>query len=159
MQREEPAYSIWEETLVLNWLFHSILKNNDTFATDYFVLRAFIAILLASLFLMQSASKLFIVANYEFNKAYISKNLCENKNKPNLHCNGKCHLKKQLQKEDKKENQNPNNLKEKIELQFFKETNSRLNVIETPMVEQINSIYLLGNYNQHLLSIFHPPRV
>lgn len=130
-----------------------------TFVPEYFVLRAFIAILLASVFLMQTVSKLFIVANYELNKAYISKNLCENKNKPSLHCNGKCHLKKQLQKEDKKENQNPNNLKEKIELQFFKETSSLFIPTVTPSVENINSIYIMGNYNQHLLSIFHPPRI
>lgn len=130
-----------------------------TFVSEYFVLRSFIAILLASVFLMQTVSKLFVVANYELNKAYISKNLCENKNKPSLHCNGKCHLKKELQKEDKKENQNPNNLKEKIEIQFFKETNSLFTPFLFRPSEKINSIYILGNYNQHLLSIFHPPQV
>jgi hypothetical protein len=35
---------------------------------------------------------------YELNKKYIAEVLCENKDKPEMHCNGKCHLKKQLKK-------------------------------------------------------------
>lgn len=33
---------------------------------------------------------------YAFNKCYIAKVLCENKDKPRLKCDGKCYLKKQL---------------------------------------------------------------
>jgi uncharacterized iron-regulated protein len=36
--------------------------------------------------------------NYEVNKDYISKVLCENKEKKAMHCEGKCHLKKELDK-------------------------------------------------------------
>jgi hypothetical protein len=35
---------------------------------------------------------------YEINKKYIAEVLCENKDKPMMHCNGKCYLKKQLKK-------------------------------------------------------------
>ena len=35
---------------------------------------------------------------YVVNKEYVAKALCENKAKPQLHCNGKCHLAKQLQR-------------------------------------------------------------
>lgn len=35
---------------------------------------------------------------YVLNKEYIATSLCENKNKPAMHCNGKCHLSKQLAK-------------------------------------------------------------
>ncbi|PKP15212.1 MAG: hypothetical protein CVU07_10940, partial [Bacteroidetes bacterium HGW-Bacteroidetes-23] len=34
--------------------------------------------------------------NYVVNYDYISKELCENKAKPELECNGKCHLKAEL---------------------------------------------------------------
>jgi hypothetical protein len=34
--------------------------------------------------------------NYCINYKYISTVLCENKNKPQMHCNGKCHLKKTI---------------------------------------------------------------
>ena len=33
---------------------------------------------------------------YEINKKYIAEVLCENMTKPEMKCNGKCHLKKQL---------------------------------------------------------------
>src|ERR1035438_5166972 len=50
--------------------------------------------------LLQSFSKVGILLNYRLNKDFISKNFCENKNKPALHCNGKCHLAKQLKNVD-----------------------------------------------------------
>jgi hypothetical protein len=36
--------------------------------------------------------------DYAANYHYIATELCENKNVPELHCNGKCHLKKELAK-------------------------------------------------------------
>jgi hypothetical protein len=38
------------------------------------------------------------VADYIINYDYITKVLCENKAKPVMHCNGKCHLMKELAK-------------------------------------------------------------
>ena len=110
------------------------------------------------MFFIQSASKLLIIANYEVNKAYITKNLCENKAKPMMHCNGKCHLKKQLQKEDKKENSASNSLKEKLEVQFFSESKSDQHIITTTEKHKLNSNYLFSNYSKHLLAVFHPPQ-
>jgi hypothetical protein len=35
--------------------------------------------------------------NYWMNRAYIISELCENRDRPDLECNGKCHLKKQIE--------------------------------------------------------------
>lgn len=43
------------------------------------------------------------VANYD----YIVKVLCENKDKPQLQCNGKCYLAKQLEKQQENHDNNP----------------------------------------------------
>ncbi len=48
----------------------------------------------------QSLVKLGILTWYELNKEYVANKLCENRNKPQLKCNGKCYLKKQLNKAD-----------------------------------------------------------
>jgi hypothetical protein len=40
---------------------------------------------------------------YMANKSYVAKELCVNKAKPKMHCNGKCHLAKQLQKLEESE--------------------------------------------------------
>ena len=42
--------------------------------------------------------KLGIMAWYQLNKEYVATVLCENKNKPELKCCGKCYLNKQLKK-------------------------------------------------------------
>ncbi len=41
---------------------------------------------------------------YHLNKEYISQKLCENRNKPELHCNGHCYLSKQLKKAEEGQN-------------------------------------------------------
>ena len=38
------------------------------------------------------------IADYIINYKHISQDLCENKDKPWMHCNGKCHLKKEIKK-------------------------------------------------------------
>lgn len=40
----------------------------------------------------------FIVLLYEMNKTFITQQYCENKNRPQMHCNGHCFLRKQLLK-------------------------------------------------------------
>lgn len=74
-----------------------------------------------------------------------------------MHCNGKCHLKKQLEKQEKKENSGSNNLKEKFEIQFFSEKTALINFL--PLEKNKSTItYLPGNSNKHLLAVFHPPQ-
>lgn len=121
-------------------------------------MRKFTAILLAYLFLFQSAGKLIVIINYSINKVYISTNLCENKAKPALKCNGKCHLRKQLQKEDKKENTPANNLKDKFEVQFISELqNIKLQTNENKKVV-LNVKYNNRNYDKHTKDVYHPPK-
>ncbi len=53
-------------------------------------------IALVWLFLLPQISNTFVWLNYEANKAAITEEFCENKAKPELQCNGQCHLAKQL---------------------------------------------------------------
>ncbi|AUS04469.1 hypothetical protein [Pseudotamlana carrageenivorans] len=48
------------------------------------------------------------VAYYELNIDYIIENYCVNKEKPEFHCNGKCHLAKQLQQSTPEEHSDTN---------------------------------------------------
>lgn len=38
------------------------------------------------------------MVDYVMHYKHISQDLCENKDKPEMHCNGKCHLKKEIKK-------------------------------------------------------------
>ncbi len=61
-------------------------------------LKNVVAILLVMVVLSQTWVKVGVVVYYNINKAYISQQLCENRNKPTLQCNGHCYLAKQLKK-------------------------------------------------------------
>ena len=62
-----------------------------------------IAILLLLCSVSMNLSGLFVFAGFEINSSYIAKELCVNKNKPELHCNGKCFLMKKLKLAEEKE--------------------------------------------------------
>lgn len=97
-----------------------------------------------------------IFCNYMANKEYIAKNLCENRSKPQLKCNGKCYLAKQLKKADKKENNAPLNAKEKSEI-----VPGVLNKIQLSPIQTAINIpflpYLQAYSNCNPGDIFHPP--
>jgi hypothetical protein len=57
-----------------------------------------VAPLLLSVYLLALCKPFCPLAGYTLNKAYIAQTLCENKNKPELQCEGKCHLAKEITK-------------------------------------------------------------
>ncbi len=75
-----------------------------------------------------------------------------------MHCNGKCHLKKELQKEDKKDNSPSNNLKEKYEVQFFEKFKKIINILPFSEREKATTTYLFPFSSEDLSAIFHPPQ-
>ena len=58
----------------------------------------FLAYFLTALLLLQTLGPEVLVLNYHLNKATITARYCVNKARPQLRCNGKCHLAKQLRK-------------------------------------------------------------
>lgn len=76
-----------------------------------------------------------------------------------MHCEGKCHLKKELDKEEKKEQSPANPIKEKNEVQLFSEKRNEINFLSTEVSINVNSLYQFSVTDQHLFSIFHPPKV
>lgn len=59
-----------------------------------------LALFLAVLVLLQTLGPEVLVLNYQLRKAAITARYCVNKARPQLHCNGKCHLAQQLRKAD-----------------------------------------------------------
>lgn len=51
--------------------------------------------------MLSSMQKTLLVGIYQLNKNYITQVYCENKDKPTMHCDGKCHLEKTLEKTTK----------------------------------------------------------
>ena len=122
-------------------------------------MKSIISILIASVFLLQSSSKLLIIADYEINKDFIAKVLCINKKKPKSKCNGKCHLKKQLDKEEKKESSDPNSVEKKSEVQYCSCKKLKLNQVVDIVKSDDEFSYSMPYYDSHLNGVFHPPQV
>ncbi|MBV8255716.1 MAG: hypothetical protein JO154_24190 [Chitinophaga sp.] len=106
--------------------------------------------------LLENCSKGLIVLQYWANESWVAQNLCENKDKPQMHCNGRCHLRKELEKETQQE-KNGNSGKERFEVMFVNELQNFLELPEPSVVAHI------GYYNNpHLptpiFAIFHPPQ-
>lgn len=110
----------------------------------------------------QLVLKLSIVAWFEINQEYIAATLCENKNKPELVCCGKCVLTKELKKADDVEQKNQNNAPSKEErtamVVFILPEQAK---ISSPFQEIISCIQHPAIAKHHgilaLHSIFHPP--
>ncbi len=101
------------------------------------------------------------VLDYAINYNYISKVLCKNKDKPKMHCNGKCHLMKELAKASEQEKPifpNKKTSMQEQEVLFFHKLKSLI-------VEQIyfqNTTSSGDNYTNlyfymNSCSTFHPP--
>lgn len=108
----------------------------------------------------QTFSKWFVVLEYDLNKDFISKNLCVNKAKPKLHCNGKCQMMKKLAEEEKQNSSNGNTTKIKVQEVIF------CNEINKPTLPAVAFLNLTYNEEPPLLkhtapitSIFHPPSI
>ncbi|MFD2518295.1 hypothetical protein [Salinimicrobium flavum] len=70
--------------------------------------------------LVMLSKPLWPVVEYAINYDYIVDKLCENKDKPEMQCNGKCYLTEQLAKEAAGEEQNPfRNNSQKTEIPQF----------------------------------------
>ena len=115
--------------------------------------------------LLQVSRKTIVTIQWSINQDYIAKNLCINKNKPALKCDGKCHLRKELKKT---EETNENNGKSTVpsfqdDLVLF--NNSFVPQIfehESFLLNQIESKnYFTASF--HMLncgaSIWHPPSI
>ena len=96
---------------------------------------------------------------YAVNYDYITKVLCENKAKPELECNGKCHLMKELAKAS--ENEKPLSSHKKSmsesEVLFFQKIEENTVFTSTPTYLAISNFYF-DNY-AHLLvdTSYRPP--
>ena len=75
------------------------------------------AVFLTALVLLQTFSQELRVVNYQLHKERIAELFCVNKAKPQLHCNGKCHLAKQLRKAADEESKAPNGVVAKLKFE------------------------------------------
>lgn len=102
-------------------------------------------------------SQVVIIGEYFINQDYIAAVLCENKDEPEMECNGKCYLKKELKKDEERKGDEKTT---KVEVLLFCEVKLAESdaIIDFQIEKTESSIYLSrrlsSGYHQ---DIFHPP--
>jgi hypothetical protein len=118
-----------------------------------------IAFLLLLAFMAGTFSRLWVVADYYAYTSKYAKN-CVNKDKPSLHCNGKCQMSKKLNAEEKQQEKTQENKSETGHfILFFSGIGNviNFNCYKAPSLKHLP--FAIGNYSilaEH--GIFHPPR-
>lgn len=117
------------------------------------------SILLTALILVNSMRASFTYAYYNIDPVGFIEALCENQDKPELECNGKCHLKKVAQSQDKKQN-TPESIIDFKELILYPSPTSNFELpiriySEKQQLIAYQNLYSFHNSND----CFHPPRV
>lgn len=121
-------------------------------------MKRFITYLFLGAFLLHAASRIVVYFNFWFNQDFIAENLCENREKPQLECNGMCHLKKELNKDDERKQQDN---KQQVEVMLFIPSESSYEIEKTEffLIERqrnYSSVLSQKTIEFHS-SVFHPP--
>ncbi len=122
-----------------------------------------LSILVLFSLIFQCLISLGLVVNYKVNKEKITALFCVNKAKPQLKCNGLCHLAKQLKNTDSDHDKSATSgkgQKTKVEIPAFVPGRMLLYSANCVAITSFSSV--LGDWNNHysfqyLTAVFHPP--
>lgn len=124
-------------------------------------MRLFILYLLLFATLLPTVSSWGVIAHYQLNKEYITRVLCENKDRPDLHCDGKCYLARRLRaQQDRQDKETAERVHHTPVIQLFCE--SAVHFVFTgsagdPAHQRPLVNHLLVPYSAFLSSVFQPP--
>lgn len=123
------------------------------------MLKRSISIFLLLAMISGQFSRVFVYAGFELNKSFIVKELCENRSRPELNCNGKCFLKKKLQAAEEKERKQ----ERESQRNRYQETLPPRFELPTPFrTAKLQTVYPIGTTQDTIerpSSIFQPPKV
>ena len=117
----------------------------------------FVAPILIILIMTQIFSKWIMIAEYNINRNYIARVLCENRNRPKLHCNGKCMLMKKMAEEEDRSS-TPGTIKLNWETFLFIDNHSEYsNKYFSQNIERYIPLNLFYCNRFFSSSVFRPP--
>ena len=100
------------------------------------------------------------IAYYQVNKEYITRVLCENRDKPQLNCNGKCYLAKKLKSQKEIQDQTTSDMVQAIPLiNLFASTAEIFDFLSATfsLHEESFFSYHLGTYHAPISILVPPP--
>lgn len=117
-----------------------------------------VLVLLSCLVLFNSTKASLTYAYYEIDPIGFIDNLCENNDKPELECNGKCHLKKVAESQDSKQN-TPESIIDFKELILFSSSMESIVFKKIEYIKKQNSTVYQNLYSfTNSYYCFQPPK-
>ena len=116
---------------------------------------------LLGLYVFTIFKPLFPYLEYAFNKSFIIQQLCENRTKPELNCEGSCYLSKRLAQTEEPQpaSQSPIPPKHNFEQDSFHLRQSETTISDHPSLSRLANIDAAAvPPSQFAADIFHPPR-
>ncbi len=118
-----------------------------------------LSIILATLILFNSLRVALTYTYYELDPIGFIENLCENKDQPELQCNGKCHLNK-VSKSQNKEQKTPESIIDFKEIILYPNPVVDVILSDKDYTKKQGSIAYQNLYSFNTSNdCFHPPRV
>lgn len=117
-----------------------------------------LSILLIGLYALTLSQAYMPHIDYWMNKDFIASELCENQDKPELKCDGKCHLKKEIQQSEQEQNDSQQ-ISVRLMVEFFQPiTQFVLRTHQSIEQKKNYPSYSEVALSGHFRSIFHPPK-
>lgn len=126
------------------------------------LMRTLVLYILLFATLLPTLSQWGTIAYYQVNKDYIARVLCENRDKPQLHCDGQCYLAKRLKaQQDRQDKETTQRVQNSPVLQLFcQETLAFTFDPKWMLLQSADFIdYQVSAYQSPLMSLFRPPRL
>ncbi|GGF45557.1 hypothetical protein GCM10011339_37550 [Echinicola rosea] len=100
-----------------------------------------------------------IQMDYVLNKEYIAENLCINRDKPEMNCDGKCFLAEKLQEAQDQKEQQPGGIDFSRDFGIYILQDNHFGFQQTPIPLNLpKAFYQGGKYFNTTTDIFHPPK-
>jgi hypothetical protein len=123
------------------------------------MLNRYLAILLLMLLVFSNCSRFFVYAGFEVNQKYIAAQLCENKARPWLNCNGRCYLMKKLKQVEQKEKKQEQEQKRSQYQEAIPAALSLNLAFNKPVQRKTYPRLPAPGVIERSLSIFQPPKI
>lgn len=121
-------------------------------------MRRSVAVILFLALLLQTFYALSIVTFYYTNKGYVAAALCENKDKPQMRCQGKCFLKKELKQAENESGKSKKSYEQQELILAMPVLPAALPAVFREAVEKPEILFRNSHYRHLFLSkVFHPP--
>jgi hypothetical protein len=101
------------------------------------------------------------IAYFQMNKEYIARVLCENRDNPQLHCDGKCYLAKRLKaQQDKQDKETTERVRQTSPIQLYCESHFLFDFAPfVGLTHRLLFFYLIASYKAPIRGLLRPPWV